>query len=194
VIVFRRGIPKDVRQAYRDTANRGDYEVLLGTQMALGVTRADAKPDPAAFRRAVKAIPGLPRIAVRIARPAPLAYGADVLYGQWREAGLGPQLVAAAAPADARFERLLAPYPQAEALPAALVLGEGLSGRDDLLLALARVNQGVELAAVDRKLRAAAQAIPIAWVTDARLVSRRLTGWRQDLLGDVDYILVGTRG
>jgi hypothetical protein len=193
VVVFQRELPRRIRRAYRDTANRGDYQVLLDTSMALGVTDADTKVDPAAFRRALKAIPSLPRIAVRIARPAALAYGADVLYGQWREAGLGPLLVAPGEIADARFERLLAPYPQAEALPAALVLGNGLEGREALLRALARVNQTSELGAVDTKLRAAAQAIPIAWVTDARLVSRRLVGWRQDLLGHVDYTRVGIR-
>ena len=39
-------------------------------------------------------------------------------------------------------------------------------------------------------LRAAARGetvIPIAWVADARLVSRRLRGWREDELGAVDY-------
>jgi hypothetical protein len=193
VVVFQRELPSRIRQAYRDTANRGDYQVLLGTSMAFGVTGAEAKTDPAAFRRALKAIPSLPRIVVRIARPAALEYGADVLYGQWREAGLGPLLVASGDDADARFERLLAPYPQAEALPAALILSNGLEGRAALLRALARVNQKSELASVDTRVRAAAQAIPIAWVTDARLVSRRLVGWHQDLLGDVDYSRVGIR-
>ena len=39
-------------------------------------------------------------------------------------------------------------------------------------------------------LRAAARGetvIPISWVVDARLVSRRLRGWREDELGAVDY-------
>jgi hypothetical protein len=187
VVVFQRELPRRMRQAYRDTANRGDYQVLLGTSMALGVIGSAAKVDPAAFRRALKAIPSLPRVAVRIARPATLGYGADVLYGQWREAGLGPLLVAPGNAADARFERLLAPYPQAEALPAALVLSNGLEGREALVRALARVNQKGALASVDGQVRAAAQAVPIAWVTDARLVSRRLSGWRQGYLGDVDY-------
>ena len=29
--------------------------------------------------------------------------------------------------------------------------------------------------------------VPIAWVADARLVSPRLRGWREDELGSVDY-------
>lgn len=35
--------------------------------------------------------------------------------------------------------------------------------------------------------------IPISWVVDARLVSQRLQGWREDDLGAVDYTVVRTR-
>ena len=41
-----------------------------------------------------------------------------------------------------------------------------------------------------RALRALAKGkhvVPIAWVADARLVSPRLRGWREDELGSVDY-------
>ena len=192
-VLFRRSVDPSVRRAYWETANRGDYQALLGTSMALDVVGKATKPDPAAFRRALKAIPDLPRIAVRLAREPALDYGANVLYGQWREAGLGPVLVRPGPGADARFERLLAAYPQAEALPAALVLGDGLADRETLVGALARVDQTSELAAVDRTLRAAAQVIPIAWVSDARLVSPRLLRWREDLLGAVDYSRVAVR-
>jgi hypothetical protein len=192
VVVFGHGVPERLRQAYRDTADRADYQALLATPSALGVTGGKTKADPAAFRAALKEIPSLPRRVVRVSRPPSLAYGADILYGQWREAGLGPALVPADGPADARFERALAPYPEAEALPAELVLANGLAGRAAVLGALARVNQNLELAAVDRQVRTAAEVVPIAWVTDARLVSRRLTGWREDLLGAVDYGRVTT--
>jgi hypothetical protein len=192
-VVFTRHLDPRLRRAYRDTANRGDYRQLLDTSLAVGVVPSSKRPDPAAFRRALKAIPDLPRVAVRIARPPALEYGADILYGQWREAGLGPLLVRPGAPAAARLERLTAAYPQAEALPAALVLADGLGDRAELLRALARVNQRSELAAVDHELTDTAEAIPIAWVTDERLVSRRLQGWSEDLLGSVDYTRVGTR-
>jgi hypothetical protein len=187
VVVFGGAVGPGLRRAYRDTADRTDYAPLLGTSQTVGVLASDAKPDPAAFRRALRAIPGLPHRTVRVARPPALDYGADILYGQWREAGLGPQLVRAPQASDAQLERLTAAYPQAEALPAALVLGQGLSGRPALLRALARVNQTGALAAVDRDLKNGARAVPIAWVTDARLVSRRLGGWSEDLLGAVDY-------
>jgi hypothetical protein len=36
--------------------------------------------------------------------------------------------------------------------------------------------------------------VPIAWVADARLVSPRLRGWREDELGAVDYARVRLRG
>ena len=36
--------------------------------------------------------------------------------------------------------------------------------------------------------------VPIAWVADARLVSPRLHGWREDELGSVDYGAVTLRG
>jgi hypothetical protein len=190
-VVFRRAVDRRLRRAYWQTANRGDYEALLGTSPALDVIGRDEQPDPAAFRSALKAIPSLPRRLVRIARAPALDYGADVLYGQWREAGLGPVLVRAPDDADATLQRVLAAYPQAEALPAALVLGHGLGPRGVLLPALARVNQKSSLAAVDASLRSSADVIPVAWVTDTRLVSPRLHGWREDLLGSVDYTPVG---
>ena len=192
-VVLRRSVDRRLRRAYWDTANRNDYQALLNTFHAFGVARRDEKSDPAAFRRALKAIPDLPRVVVRIARPSALAYGADILYGQWREAGLGPKLVRAADPHAADLTRVLAPYPRAEALPAAFVLGRGVGGRGVLLQTLARDNQTRELADLDEQLKASARVIPIAWVTDTRLISRRLRGWREDVLGNVDYTRVGTR-
>jgi hypothetical protein len=193
VVEFGPSIGRRLRRAYWETADRADYQALLGTSMALDVLGARVKADPAAFRRALKAIPGLPRIRVRIARDPELDDGAEILYGQWREAGLGPLLVRSADAAEARFERLLAAYPQAEALPAAIVLGSRLPGRATLLSALARAKQKRDLAAVDGQLRATAAVVPVAWVTDARLVSRRLVGWREDLVGAVDYSRIDVR-
>jgi hypothetical protein len=187
VVVFERGVDPRLRRAYWQTANRADYQALLGTSMALDLIGRGEQPDPAAFRSALKAIPSLPRRLVRVGRPPALDFGAGVLYGQWREAGLGPLLVRPGGMVDASFERLIAAYPQAEALPAALVLGHRLRPRGALLAALARVDQGSSLAAVDARLRSSAEVIPVAWVTDARLISPRLRGWREDLLGAVDY-------
>jgi hypothetical protein len=130
---------------------------------------------------------------VRVGVPADpvLRFGAGLLYAQWRDVGLGPQLVTEpAAPVDASFRRLLAAYPQEEAIPAELVLGESVGGRARLLRALAATRQHDELERLDEELRASAAVVPVAWVVDARLVSRRLRDWREDLLGNVDYSAV----
>jgi hypothetical protein len=51
----------------------------------------------------------------------------------------------------------------------------------------------VALARFDGALRDLARVIPVAWVVDARLVSPRLSAWREDVLGDVDYTAVRAR-
>jgi hypothetical protein len=91
---------------------------------------------------------------------------------------------------DGSFGRRFAAYPQEEALPAELVLGAGLGSRRLLLRVLAATDQGAALGQFDEDLRAAARFVSISWVVDARLVSPRLRGWREDALGDVDYSVV----
>src|SRR5439155_23185403 len=106
-VAFRPGaVPEDVRRAYWQTANRGDYQALVaedGATAAFAIVGKPRQADPAAFRRAVKAIPSLPPIHVRITVPpdATLQYGSRILYAQWRDLALGPQLVPTRAPADA---------------------------------------------------------------------------------------------
>ena len=175
-------IPANVRRAYWQTADRADYQTLIPEShsvAALGVTEAVRRTNPAAFRRAMHSIPSLPPLVVRIAVPTDptLRYGARILYAQWRELGLGPMLVSAAQPADAEFARVTAAYPQQEALLGALHVPTAL-GEDD---------QRAAFAALDARLRTSATVIPICWVADARLVSPSLPGWREDVLGNVDY-------
>jgi hypothetical protein len=195
-LVVLRGLEPDLRRTYWETADRGDYEQLvpeLAGAAAYGLV-GRAKADPARFRRALKAIPSLPRVRVRIGVPADptLRYGAGILYGQWRDVGLGPQLVEAP-PFDGTLQRVAAAYPQQEAIPAELVLGEGVGPRTDLVQALAITHQDGELGLLDAALRDAAFVVPISWVVDARLVSPRLDGWREDVLGNVDYGTVRSR-
>jgi hypothetical protein len=85
---------------------------------------------------------------------------------------------------------VLALYPQAEAIPAELILRDGLNPRGAVLRALGTTEQGHDLQLVDEGLWASARAVPIAWVVDARLVSPRLEGWHEDVLGNVDYAAV----
>jgi hypothetical protein len=184
-----------LRRAYWETANRGDYEQLvpeLDGSAAYGFTAVEAA-DPARFRSARQSIPGLPHVAVRLqVAPDPvLRYGARLLYADWRDVGLGPRLVASNG--DASFERLVAPYAQAEALPAQLVLTQRVPGRTAVLRLLGATQQTSVLETLDERLRNTAVLVPVAWVVDARLVSPRLQGWHEDVLGDVDYAAVRSR-
>jgi hypothetical protein len=187
-----------LQRAFRDTADRGDYEELISEltgSSAYGFLGGE-KPDPARFRRALDAIPSLPRRAIRIfVPPVPaLRAGARILYAQWRDVGLGPQLsTGPLLPAHANLQRVLAVYPQEEAIPAELILRSELKPRDVLLRALAATQQRRDLELVDQGLWTSARAIPIAWVVDARLVSPRLDGWREDVLGNIDYAAVRSR-
>ena len=145
-VVFAADVPAALRGAYAATAARSDYAALL----ADATDDAAVDPDPAAFRRALKEIPHLPRRQVRVALPQDpaLAYGARLLVADWRQVGLGPRLVGRGAPVDARLVRVAHPPPG---------------------------------------------AVRIAWAVDARLVSPRLRGWREDARGVVDYRRVRAR-
>jgi hypothetical protein len=191
-VALRRLLPS-LRRVYWDTANRNDYADLIAESRgaaASSVVATTKKVTAHAYREAVQALATLPRVRVRIGVPPDpqLRTAARLLYGDWRDVGLGPLLVTEPARAlDGSFGRWSAPYPQAEALPAELVLRDRLGSRDLLLRALAANVQGGALARFDDDLRASARFVPVAWVVDARLVSPRLRGWREDALGDVDY-------
>jgi hypothetical protein len=194
-VVLRRLTPK-LRSVYWRTVNRNDYAELVAESkgaVALSLVGAKAKVKAQEYRSAVGAISTLPRVRARIGVPADptLRYGARLLYAQWRDLGLGPELVSEPARSlDGSFGRRFAAYPQEEALPAELVLRERLGSRGLLLRALAATDQGAALQRLDAALRGSARFVPIAWVVDARLVSPRLQGWREDALGDVDYAVV----
>jgi hypothetical protein len=192
VVVFRgRPLQAAIRNAYWQTADRTDYEQLvpeLAGAGAFGLVGRGERQDPTTFREALKAIPALPRVQVRIGVPPDpvLRFGARVLYAQWRDVGLGPVLVSDSAKSvTADFRRWIAAYPQAEALVAEAVDRSGFGPLDRLAAVLGATEQGPALERLDGALRS--RVIPIAWVVDARLVSPRLQGWREDVLGNVDY-------
>jgi hypothetical protein len=153
----------ELRHVYDETADRADYQALVPEFAAPPADNLTERGEPnaraavLAARRARRQVKTLPRVAVRFATPTDpdLAYGAGLLVASWRDLGLGAVL--GGSPADARFERVLAPYSRLDGLRAA-VPGD--------------------------------QFVPIAWVADARLVSPRLRGWREDELGAVDYTRV----
>jgi hypothetical protein len=191
------GFTAKLRRIYWDTANRGDYEQLvseLAGSSAYGVLGGE-QADPSAFRRALHAIPAeQPEVRFDVPADPVLRYGARLLWAQWRDNGLGPRLVSGVnAQADGGLQRVIAAYPQEEALPAQLVFEDPAAPRGLLLRALGAAEQHADLDGLDTQLRLRASAIPIAWVVDARLVSPRLDGWREDALGNVDYAAVRSR-
>ncbi|HEV8097973.1 MAG TPA: hypothetical protein VGP56_02430 [Gaiellaceae bacterium] len=164
-VVFSHRVPRKIFEVYDDTADRADYQALVPEFEAPPAESLSERGKPSASKAAIalrdarQRIPGLPRRAVRFARPRDptLAYGSSLLVAAWRDLGLG---AIAAGGTDAELERLLAPYPRTRALTT--------------------LAQGKHL-------------IPIAWVADARLVSPRLRGWRENELGSVDYSRVRLR-
>lgn len=201
-----------VRRVYWRTAPRTDYQALVAERAAataFGLLPADGARSsvaPEAVRRARATIHGLRRVLVRVAVPPDpdRRYAAELVTAHWRELGLaagvrteprfGERL--AAGRLGAWHRRLSALYPLDEALPAALLLprdgsspwGERSSAaREELLRALAAADQRTSLERADAAVQAAAAVVPLAWAMDARLVSPRLDGWRQDVLGVVDY-------
>ena len=117
----------DVWRVYDDTADRADYQALVPEFEAPPATSLDERPTVKVARAAVvaaraarKRIASLPRVAVRFAEPADPddAYAASLLVAAWRDLGLGPFF--GRGQPDARFERVLAPYPHLAALRAAV--------------------------------------------------------------------------
>ena len=178
------------RRVYWQTANRADYAQLVAggaASPAFSLVGSGRAPATAEIRQARRDIASLPPVSVPIATPPDpeLQYAADTLVADWRELGLGPFV--ATRSSGARFERLMAAYPQDEALAAALLLPRDGPARAFLLEGLAQRDQAAALARVDAVLRAESAIVPVARVASARLVSPRLRGWRQDALGVVDY-------
>jgi hypothetical protein len=56
--------------------------------------------------------------------------------------------------------------------------------------ALGEHDQRRDLERADDALFDTAAVVPVAWAADARFVSPRLSGWREDRLGIVDYARV----
>jgi hypothetical protein len=203
----------NTRRAYWLSADRQDYEALVpehAATAAYGLLRgATSRGGAAAARGARSQIPSLPPTAVPVlvSRDPGLEYAAQLVVSQWRDLGLGPlvrpvggfeRTLAGGEPAG-WFDRVLAPYPLAEAMFGRLLLTR--DGRNPWLAAgsqperllrraLAARDEEPLLRRADKRLQAQAAVVPLAYAVDARLVSRRLHGWRQDALGAVDYTRV----
>src|SRR5439155_25634251 len=114
---------------------------------AFGLVGPGPGADRGGFRQGTHQIPSLPRVLVRIAVPPDpvLRFGARLLYAGWRDVGLGPRFTGESSRADASFRRLLAVYPQAEAILAELALRDGGGPRSGLGHALASTDQKEDL-------------------------------------------------
>jgi hypothetical protein len=199
----RLGGDRELRLAYWRTAARADYQALVPeftAAQAFGLVQtedADERASPRLFRSARGAIRSLPRVAlpIEVVDEPGAVYGAGLLWASWRDLGLQPRVVRAKAPRTgtaAVFRRLVASYPRPEALLAAVLLPRTdlPVARGLLLDALDARDPLAALARADEVLQEGAQVIPVAWISDARLVSSRLRGWRHDALGSVDYTRV----
>jgi len=189
------GYGERLRRIYWQTASRGDYEELipeLTGSAAYGFLGGE-KERRAEFRRAVADIPSLRKLPLWFFVPddPALRQGALLLYANWRDLGLGPITLRSGSGPDVKvnagIDRTIAAYAQVEAIPAELVLRGEVGSERLLLRALGAAQQRAPLELLDAQMRRRASAIPLAWVVDARLVSPRLEGWREDALGNVDY-------
>jgi hypothetical protein len=157
-----------VRQVYDDTADRADYQAL--------VPELEAPP-------AESLAP--PPKGAKIARAAALAFARAR-----KQIGSLPKVaVRFAEPADPDLA-----YGESLLLAAWRDIGLGayVSGRRpdatfERVLAPYPRQSALREAVGNRPF------IPISWVVDARLVSARLQGWREDDLGAVDYARVRSR-
>jgi hypothetical protein len=182
-VVFGDVGPLAVRVAYWRTADRADYDALVpeGEAPAAVSLVPGWTPDRIplrTFRAAKREIPQLPRTPVALGG---LPYGASLLAASWRDLGLNAN---AEPGGNAQLERIAAPYPLDEAILAQVVPGAPF---------LAAQSQTAQLERADTQLYDDARVIPIAWAVDARLVSPRVTGWRENELGEVAYTRVSLR-
>lgn len=166
VAAFSPAVPADVRRVYDDTADRADYQALVPEFQAPPAESLTERGRPSAADAA---------IALREARK--------------RIPSLPRIAVHFAQPTDPRLaygtNLLVAAWRD-------LGLGAVAGGGSDARLERLAAPYPKPRALTD--LARGQAVVPIAWVADARLVSPRLRGWREDELGSVDYAVVRLRG
>ena len=164
-VIFDRSISRKVRGVYDDTADRADYQALVPEFEAPPAEDLRQRGKPSASQAAIALREARKRIPSLPKLAVGFAPGSDPTLAY------GTNLLVAAW--------------------RDLGLGAHVGGDDAQLVRLAAAYP--KLSALTAYGRANA-IVPIAWVVDARLVSPRLRGWREDELGSVDYSRVRLPG
>ena len=166
-VVFSSDVPAEERSVYDDTADRADYQALVPEFEAPPAEDLSNRGKPSAADAA---------IALREARKRiPSLPRVAVHFAEPNDPTLayGTNLLVAAW----------------RDLGLGAVAGGGSDARLERLAAPYPRLEALKQLAGNGEL-----VVPIAWVADARLVSPRLRGWREDELGSVDYAAVRLRG
>ena len=166
-VVFSPNVPTEVRSVYDDTADRADYQALIPEFEAPPAEDLNNRGRPSAADAAIALREGRKRI--------PALPKIAVHFAEPKDATLayGTNLLVAAW----------------RDLGLGAVAGGGSEARLERLVAPYPRPRSLGQFVGDPGL-----VVPIAWVADARLVSPRLRGWREDELGSVDYGAVRLRG
>jgi hypothetical protein len=166
VVSFSPEVPAPVRSVYDDTADRADYQALVPEFEAPPAEDLGERGKPSAADAA---------IALREARK--------------RIPSLPRTAVRFRRPTDPTLAyglNLLVAAWRDLGLGAVVGGGPGDSSFERLAAPYPRLRELERLGGNEL-------VVPIAWVADARLVSPRLRGWREDELGSVDYGAVRLR-
>ena len=165
-VVFDRSVPRELRKVYDDTADRADYQALVPEFEAPPAEDLHQRGKPSASQAAIALRDAKQRIPSLPKRAVGFAPGSDPTLAY------GTNLLVAAW-RDLGLGAVAGGGQDAEL--------ERLAAPYPRARALTALGRGKHL-------------VPIAWVADARLVSPRLRGWREDELGSVDYGAVRLRG
>ena len=164
-VIFDRSVPRKLRKVYDDTADRADYQALVPEFEAPPAEDLHHRGQLSASRAAIALRDAKKRIPSLPKLAVGFAPGSDPTLAY------GTNLLVAAW--------------------RDLGLGGHVGGNDAELVRLAAAYPKLSALTLYGRTNA---LVPIAWVADARLVSPRLHGWREDELGSVDYGAVTLRG
>jgi hypothetical protein len=166
VVVFERSVVRELRRIYADTADRADYQALVSEFTAPPAEDLRVRSAPSAADAAIALREARKRIPSlpRVAVRFALPRDPTLAYGTNLLVAAWRDLGLGAYVARGRSQARL----------------ERLVAPYPHLRALLALARGKPV-------------VPIAWAADARLVSPRVRGWREDELGAVDYTRIRLR-